>query len=665
MSGRYALLVGTSEYKDPALTKLIAPPSDVAMLAQLLAEIAEFDSVVTAINERWATIHETIADFFADKKPDDTLLLYYSGHGLVDEWGSLHLLMSDSRRVRLSGSAIPNRFIAEQMDHSLSQRQLLILDCCYSGAFAQGAKATLGATAITEDTFAGSGRARVVLTASSATQIALDGDHVIGEASNSLFTRFLLDGLRTGEADLNDDGWISADEWYQYAYNQVVESGADQKPQIWTSKREGPEILIAKAKKIRSTKYLEYKPSLFVNRSQELAQITNLAGMIAEGEEISRRVLLFRAPHGLGKSWLLREIENRLRRELNKNFVICAVDISTIMASNRSDAQSDGQVFITILNKIAQTIGFPSLASDTPVYELSRIARDMISSALQHHCIFLFDDIDILLSEILEKLERDILSQLVESKKCLLLFAGQHQPVFREFETRLRLEIIELRSFDLPATQKQLSVQVPLAATRAELVQRLSNGIPLANYLYGQSLIGGAPPHDVSLALLRGTAPGDAGDNLIESRSIASTSDSSSLRVDIREWLEALSVLHVFNADIAQIVLQEYFSRDFPSLQVRESIRELTNLDLARWEMKKNDYVLTGSIRAEMEDGLRIKNFDLWKRLNLAAYAYYCKKIQDAGVDTQTRDLFLRSMSYHAFKLESAGIDLPDCDPNS
>ena len=66
------------------------------------------------------------------------------------------------------------------MDSCRSRRQILILDCCHSGAFARGTKGEQ--KAITETTFEGSGFGRVVLTASDSTQYALEGDQVVYNA---------------------------------------------------------------------------------------------------------------------------------------------------------------------------------------------------------------------------------------------------------------------------------------------------------------------------------------------------------------------------------------------------------------------------------------------------------------------------------------------------
>jgi uncharacterized caspase-like protein len=96
------------------------------------------------MNQLSSTVIEAIDEFFDQKKPDDLLILYFSGHGVRDEFGSLFLAVRNTIRFRLQSTAIRADHIREAMDQSRSKRQVLMLDCCNSGAFAQGTKAATG-----------------------------------------------------------------------------------------------------------------------------------------------------------------------------------------------------------------------------------------------------------------------------------------------------------------------------------------------------------------------------------------------------------------------------------------------------------------------------------------------------------------------------------------
>ena len=247
MGRKVALVIGNSEYDDASLARLITPSEDVNDLATLLKspDIGGFDEVLTLVNEAATTVRKAVARLFKEKSPDDLLLLYFSGHGVLDDQGHLYLAVKDTERELLSGTAIPANFITGEMDRSRSKRQVLVFDCCHSGAFARGSKGVVGASVGTAAVFEGTGYGRVVLTATDATQYAWEGDRVIGQADNSVFTHFMIQGLQTGEADQDHDGRITLDELYDYVYAQVVATTPKQTPGKWSYKQQG-EMVIAK-----------------------------------------------------------------------------------------------------------------------------------------------------------------------------------------------------------------------------------------------------------------------------------------------------------------------------------------------------------------------------------------------------------------------------------
>ena len=246
MSRRLAVIIGNSEYQDAQLARLVTPGEDASELAAVLraADIGGFDEVTTVINQSAPVVRRAIGRLFSDKKPDDLLLLYFSGHGVRDDRGMLYLAVQDTEHDLLAATGIPGGFITEEMDGSRSRRQVLILDCCHSGAFGQGAKGVPGASVGTGPLFEGIGYGRVVLTATDSTQFAWEGDQVVGHAESSVFTRHLVQGLRTGQADTDADGRITLDELYDYVYEKVVLQTPKQTPRKFTYNQQG-EFVIA------------------------------------------------------------------------------------------------------------------------------------------------------------------------------------------------------------------------------------------------------------------------------------------------------------------------------------------------------------------------------------------------------------------------------------
>jgi hypothetical protein len=246
MSDRLALIIANSEFDDPRLTRLATPSRDAEALTQVLGDpaIGSFEVTLLA-NKTLRVVRREIARLYQRKKRGDLLLLYYSGHGIKDDYGDLYLAVKDTETDVVSATAINAAFVRDRLDKSSSQRKVVVLDCCHSGAFARGAKVALGSSAGTLEAFEGSGYGRVILTASNAVEYAWEGDKLLGEATRSVFTHFLVQGLQTGAADLNGDGKISLKELYDYTYEQVLTSGlSKQTPQMSAPKVEG-QIIIA------------------------------------------------------------------------------------------------------------------------------------------------------------------------------------------------------------------------------------------------------------------------------------------------------------------------------------------------------------------------------------------------------------------------------------
>src|SRR5215472_7543425 len=138
---RLALLVATSVYSDPDLRELRAPGRDAAELNEVLrdARIGGF-GVEMLVNASSGEVQEGIEDFCTDRHPDDQLLIYLSCHGVLDSYGRLYYTATNTRRQRLAATAVASAWLNEHLEDCRARRQILVLDCCHSGAFARGAK---------------------------------------------------------------------------------------------------------------------------------------------------------------------------------------------------------------------------------------------------------------------------------------------------------------------------------------------------------------------------------------------------------------------------------------------------------------------------------------------------------------------------------------------
>jgi uncharacterized caspase-like protein len=246
MADRLALIIANGNFDDPKLSRLSTPIRDAEALAEVLRnpDIGNFD-VTLLIDESESEIRRAIGRFYARRKRDDLLLLYYSGHGIRDAHGDLYLATKDTDMDIAGASSLDAGFVRDQIDKSQSRRNVVVLDCCHSGAFGK-AKSALGESVGTKDAFEGSGHGRVILTASDALELSWEGGTWLGDQTMSVFTHFLVQGLRTGEADTNRDGGVSIDEIYEYARDNMIRSGHTKQTPLKFLEVKGKSLYLAK-----------------------------------------------------------------------------------------------------------------------------------------------------------------------------------------------------------------------------------------------------------------------------------------------------------------------------------------------------------------------------------------------------------------------------------
>jgi len=242
---KVALLIGVSECEE-GLKALPAAPKDVAAMREVLQnpEMGGFDEVKPLINPNRSQMEEEIEIWLKDRQPDDLLLLFFSGHGIKDESRDLYFATFNTRKDQrgelMKSTAVPASFVRSCLKRCISKRQVVILDCCFSGAFGDLLAKDDGDVDLESLLGAEGG---VVLTSSSSLQYSFEQEG----SDLSIYTRYLVEGIRTGAADRDGDGAVSVDELHQFASKKVQEVAPAMTPKIIVLKDEGFRIKLTKA----------------------------------------------------------------------------------------------------------------------------------------------------------------------------------------------------------------------------------------------------------------------------------------------------------------------------------------------------------------------------------------------------------------------------------
>ena len=216
--GRYALLLGTASYvADPALTGLPSVRHDVHQVKAVLEQAGRFDDVAYRLDVTAKELVQLVEDFYGARRRGDLALFYYSGHGIKHpDNQSVFLAASDTVTTGLHATAFDtDGQLRHLLNHTKAAHKVVLLDCCFSGAFSARARLSGGMRA--EPRRGRREEGTFILTSST----HLQASKVQGPEEPSVFTEVLLDGLRGGAA-AGEDGWISTSELSRYAMAEMA-----------------------------------------------------------------------------------------------------------------------------------------------------------------------------------------------------------------------------------------------------------------------------------------------------------------------------------------------------------------------------------------------------------------------------------------------------------
>lgn len=134
-----AVLIGTSHYTEETAPDLPAVADNLTVLQEVFCDHETWGlppqhcQVIDDPATNAALLDPVQA---AAREATDTLLIYFAGHGMLDERNSLYLALTGSDPLlenRRYYTGVPFRSLAEIIVPSMVRRRIIILDCCFSG----------------------------------------------------------------------------------------------------------------------------------------------------------------------------------------------------------------------------------------------------------------------------------------------------------------------------------------------------------------------------------------------------------------------------------------------------------------------------------------------------------------------------------------------------
>ena len=233
----YVLTLAINKYRDKSLwLNYCVPDANAIATSFKTQEAGLYENVYVSSLQDGEVTKEGIREEFERLSnlvtADDVFVFYISGHGTTYDDGDYYYLPVNFRytsKEEIPIQGISKNDLIENLSLIKAGKTLLMLDTCNSGAFFadSGQRGLSEKTAIDRLTRA---TGHATLAASSDSQSAMEGYE-----GHGVFTYVLLEGLK-GEADSNDDGFVTLLELASYVENEVPERsyekwGYEQVPQ--------------------------------------------------------------------------------------------------------------------------------------------------------------------------------------------------------------------------------------------------------------------------------------------------------------------------------------------------------------------------------------------------------------------------------------------------
>ena len=237
----WVLLIGVNQYQDEALPPLRYAAIDCQGLGEALSGATQaFPQKEFLIHHdlvpetpTLATIQASLRRLVREAKPKDTVLTYFSGHGIVDPASHQTVLcVADTQKQNALQTGLDLQAMLQTLGECDAHSQIVWLDACHSGNITlsgvkrSGAKGQSAAPALLNPTpqllellrqRAAKSRGFYALLSCDQGQQSWE----FPDLGHGVFSYYLMRGLRGEAADVH--GVIDADGLYRYVYHQTLQ----------------------------------------------------------------------------------------------------------------------------------------------------------------------------------------------------------------------------------------------------------------------------------------------------------------------------------------------------------------------------------------------------------------------------------------------------------
>jgi uncharacterized caspase-like protein len=252
---QWAVVIGIDHYDDKTIRPLQYAVEDAQLVAGVMTEKCGYPvGNVLVMTDKptdanrlptGANLRSRIPEWLKKAESGDTVIVFYAGHGFLDDRGQGVLAARDCEREHLGLTGVRTDDIRNLLHHCKASQKLLVLDCCHAGgAQGPGPPPPQGAHSLSRprrpiallSLLVGEppgepprppdfplrpvfdkARGLITLASCGRSQWSREWD----AERHGLFTFFLVQGL-AGAADTDRNGIVDSDELFRYTYEEVT-----------------------------------------------------------------------------------------------------------------------------------------------------------------------------------------------------------------------------------------------------------------------------------------------------------------------------------------------------------------------------------------------------------------------------------------------------------
>lgn len=374
----------------------------------------------------------------------------------------------------------------------------------------------------------------------------------------------------------------------------------------------------------------------FVNRSSELNLIQTKVNTALRGDPVHLAITCFWGPYGMGKSWLLKELERRhkfggLRGTGGGEPTVAArLDLNQKLSPTLWDGNEliKENLIRQLWKQIADQIhaDSPNLEQASPEEWTSEFIAQATSWSSDYIILIMLDTVDDLIKNNESSffwLEQSLLERLILTGKVLLIFTSRGElRTWKRFQVRQRVETHRLTAFDAETAGMEICSD---SSSTSQLIFKHSFGHPLVTDYISRLLKSEEYPNPT-------TESNSEIINLAEVREVLQSVVNeifSSLDAPITKIAKYISILRWISAESLRFLIEKLDASQLGRGDVYflDQIASLQSNHLLYWNSSQKNYELDSVLRNIMTHFLEIDDLHLFGLANLHAFTFHLEHL--------------------------------------